>query len=884
MKVISTQVLRGPNKWSNYRRKLIQLKLDLEEMEHYPTNVIPGFRRNLENLLPTLIEHECSESARGGFLNRVEKGTWLGHVLEHIALEIQTLAGMETGYGRTRGTRETGVYHVVFSYEIEQAGLYAAEAAFRIISALSAGQSYDLEQDLAELRRLKDRHGLGPSTKSIVLEAEKRNIPWHRPFEDSTILFGYGVNQQKIQATISSQTNALAVDAAGDKDDTKRLLRLARIPVPEGRLCYEESELDEIAGEIGFPMVIKPLNASKGRGATINIQDSGHALKALSDAFAFGRPAMVERYIPGRDFRMLVVNHRFVAAAMRLPAQVTGDGISTVRMLVEATNRSPERGTGHEKSLTQIVIDGDAEAMLMRQSLTPDSIPASGEIVVLKSTANLSTGGTAEDVTEEVHPDNIFLAERVSRAVGLDICGIDIMAPSLSEPIIRNGGAVIEVNAAPGFRMHLDPTVGKSRNVAGPVIDMLFPDPASARIPIIAVTGTNGKTTTTRLVAHMTQLAGYQTGYTTTDGIYIGKHVIEEGDTTGPLSGGVILRDPSVEFAVLETARGGILRSGLCFDTCDVGVITNIKEDHLGLNDIHTLDDLANVKAVVARSVKKDGWAVLNADDVKCVEIASELDCNVAFFSLDPENEIIAKHRAAGLPVAIVEEGRIVIRSNGRILTLPNIATIPIAIGGTARFMVANALAASLAAHLAGIDLVFIRRALLDFAPGPDQTPGRMNFFRFRNFEVLVDYAHNPHGYEAIASYLSTVQATCKTGIISGLGDRRDEDIRQCAAIAGQMFDKIIVRQEQSLRGRTEEAINNLILEGITVAGRDIPVQFISDEGCAIQAAMENPQKGELIVALSDRYQVVNAVVSEALKSEKNSVEKYFHHELTGNI
>ena len=649
MKILNVQVLSGPNRWSNYRKNLIQVKIDLEEMEAFPTDKLDGFAARLKKLLPSLVTHECSEGVHGGFFIRLERGTWLGHVIEHVALEMQTMAGMNAGYGRTRGTRTKGIYNMVFAYEVEEAGLFVAKAAFHLVEALAQGKEYDFSGDIDELKRLKSRFALGPSTQSIVNEAQKRGIPWKRLGKNSKIQLGYGINQVRLQATTTCRTSADAVSIAGDKDETKRLLAAAYIPVPEGDICTDIWGLFDIIGDIGFPVVIKPLDGNQGKGATINISDDGNAKMAFDLAKTYGEYVLVEKYISGHDYRLLVIDGKFVAASKRIPAHVIGDGTLTIRELIEITNADPRRGEGHEFALTKIRFDQDTYHQLEKYSYTLESKPASGEMVYLKSTANLSTGGTAVDVTDEIHPENRFMAERIAKIIDLDICGIDVMAPSLCRPLADNGGAVLEVNAAPGFRMHLYPSEGKPRNVAKAVIDMLYPPGTPNRIPLIAVTGTNGKTTTTRLLAHIAKTAGFTPGYTTTDGIYIGDHKIRSGDTTGPLSAATILQDPMVDFAVLETARGGLLRRGLYFDHCDIGVITNIQEDHLGLNDIETLDDLTNVKAVVARSVSADGTAVLNADDENCIKIADTLDCRIALFSLSPQNEHIAKHVSAAV-------------------------------------------------------------------------------------------------------------------------------------------------------------------------------------------------------------------------------------------
>lgn len=868
MKILKIQALRGPNLWSVQRKKLIQMRLDLEEMEQFPTNKIEGFRERIEAMFPTMIEHRCSEGVRGGFFSRIERGTWMGHVIEHIALEIQTLAGMETGFGRTRETKTPGIYNVVFSYTEESVGMFAAESSVAIAEALIAGTDYDVEADIQKMREIRERVRLGPSTGSIVDEAVARDIPWIRLGTNSLVQLGYGVNQMRFQATITCKTSNIAVDIACNKEETKRMLDLASIPVASGSICVDEEDLENTIKKIGYPIVIKPLDGNHGKGASINVVTWEDAVAGLEYAKKYSRRVIVEKFITGFDFRVLVIDNKLVAAAKREPAHVIGDGKQTIQQLIDETNRDPRRGYGHENVLTQIDVDRDTLDLLEKLNYTIDSVPKNGEIVYLKSTANLSTGGTSIDVTDMMHPENIFLCERISRVIGLDICGIDIMAENLTQPLKENGGCILEVNAAPGFRMHLAPSEGLPRNVAAPVIDMLYPPGKPSRIPIIAVTGTNGKTTTTRLLAHIVKNNGFKVGFTTSDGIYIQNHMMEKGDTTGPLSAEYILKDPTVEFAVLETARGGILRAGLGFSRCDIAIITNIQEDHLGLADIHTLDDLARVKSVVVRSVKKDGWAILNAEDEQCLKIANELSCNIAYFSMDENNPTVQKFAKEGKIVAVYENGFITIKKGEWKIRVERATHVPLTLGGKAKFMIANALAATLASYLWGFKTEDISLSLQTFIPSAAQTPGRMNIFDFKKFKVLIDFAHNPAGYRGVEEYLATVEATKKIGIIAGVGDRRDEDIRECATIAARMFDHIIIRQEKHLRGRTEDEIIGLIMEGINASGRNVTHEIITKEVEAIKHAINSAQEGTFITALSDVVTNAIEIVQEYLDKE----------------
>jgi cyanophycin synthetase len=868
MKILKIQALRGPNIWSINRKKLIQMRLDLEELEQRPTDKIEGFRERLEAMFPTMYEHRCSEGRAGGFFYRVEQGTWMGHVIEHIALEIQTLAGMDTGFGRTRETKSPGIYNVVFSYMEENVGMYAAEASVRIADALVDGTAYDVSADIQKMREIREDVRLGPSTGSLVDEAMSRDIPWIRLGTNSLVQLGYGVNQVRFQATITQNTSNIAVDIACNKEDTKRLLDMAAIPVAKGDICVDEEDLQKTIDRIGYPIVIKPLDGNHGKGASININKWEVAVEGLYHAKKYSRRVIVEKFITGYDFRILVINNQVVAAAQRVPAHVKGDGIHSIEKLIEIENRDPRRGYGHENVLTEISVDRDTLDLLEKMNYTLEAIPTKNEIVYLKSTANLSTGGTSIDVTDLMHPENVFVAERIARVIGLDVCGIDIMAPNLTQPLKESGGVVLEVNAAPGFRMHLAPAEGLPRNVAAPVIDMLYPPGKPSRIPIIAITGTNGKTTTTRLLAHIVKNVGYRVGFTTSDGIYVQNHLLEKGDTTGPLSAEFILKDPTVEFAVLETARGGILRAGLGFSRCDIGIITNIAEDHLGLSDIDTLEDLARVKSVVVRSVKKDGWAVLNAEDPSCVKISKELECKIAYFSLDENHPVIREHCKTGGIAAVYENGFVTIKKGDWKIRIEKVTTIPLTFGGKARFMIGNVLAASLAGYLFGFKTENIRLSLETFIPSAALTPGRMNIFNFKNFQVMIDFAHNPAGYMAIEEFLGTVESPKKIGIISGVGDRRDEDITECGRIAARMFDHIIIRQEKHLRGRTEQEIITLILNGIISVDKKMTYEIIPKEVEAIKHAISIAEHGTFITALSDVVTNAIEIVQEYLDKE----------------
>lgn len=869
MKIVDIKALKGPNYWSIRRPKLIQMTLDLEEMEERPSNTIPGFKERLEQLLPTLYEHRCSEGVPGGFFQRVEEGTWMGHVIEHVALELQTLAGMDTGFGRTRSTGKPGEYHVVFDYIEEQAGLRAAKMAVQIVQSVVDDTLIDLEAFIQELREIREDTRLGPSTGCIVDEAAKRGIPFIRLNKYSLVQLGYGVNQKRIRATIASTTSCIAVDIAGDKEDTKALLEAAQIPVPSGRIVRDEEDLKYAVERIGYPIVLKPISGNHGKGATTNITNWEQAVKALTEAQAYGRSVICEKFITGYDFRVLVINNKFICAALRTPAAVTGDGVHNIEWLIEETNKDPRRGYGHEKVLTQIKVDSFTQKMLDDKGYTLQTVPADGELVLLKPTANLSTGGTSTDVTDEVHPSNIFMAERISKIIGLDICGIDIMAPNLRLPITETGGAVLEVNAAPGFRMHIEPSEGIGRNVAEPVVDMLFPKGSTGQIPIIAITGTNGKTTTTRLTAHIAKAVGYKVGFTTSDGVYIQNQMMMKGDCTGPVSAQFVLKDPTVDFAVLESARGGMLKAGLAFQQCDIAIVTNISEDHIGLGGISTIEQMAKVKGIVPETVKKEGFAILNADDDLVYEMHKNLHCNVAFFSMDENNPRIIKHSKKGGFAAVFENGYVTIMKGTWKIRVEKVANIPITYGGKAVHNIMNTLPAVLATYLyRNITVEDIRQSLQTFVPSPNQTPGRLNLFQFKHFKFLVDYAHNPAGMQLLCDFVSKTDGSPKIGIISGTGDRRDEDIREIGRIASRYFDEIIIRQDKNLRGRSAEEIVKLLVEGLNEnKEKTIPTTIIYNEKEAIMHAYNTVKPGSLITITCD-------VVAEALDLIKSLKEQ----------
>jgi cyanophycin synthetase len=862
MQILEIRTLRGANYWSGYWRKLIIMRLDLEDYEEKPTDKIEGFYERMKEIMPSLNHHGCSYQEEGGFLRRVQEGTWAGHVIEHFALEMQTLAGMDVGYGRTRETDERGIYNVVFAYFEEEVGRYAARAAVRLFLDIAEDEkSVDelkqiLVDEIQEMREIREEVRFGPSTGSIIEEAESRGIPYIRLNEQSLVQLGYGVNQQRIQATTTGKTNTIATEIAGDKDATKKILGAMGVPVPKGYKIRHEDELEEVIRSIGFPVVIKPLDGNHGRGATVGINSIEEAREAFhlaqSESRTRVRDVVIEKQLVGEDFRALVVNNKLVAVAERTPAHIIGDGKSSVSQLIENINLDPRRGYGHENVLTLIKVDEQTKTLLKTKGYTLETVVPEGERVILKSTANISTGGTAIDRTDEVHPENAFLFERIAQIIGLDIAGVDIIAPNVSTPLRENGGGIIEVNAAPGFRMHLSPSEGIGRNVAEHVVDMLFPPGKPSRIPIFSITGTNGKTTVTRMISHILRNSGCTVGFTTTDGTYIGNNLIATGDNTGPVSAQLVLKDPTVQVAVLETARGGIIRSGLGFDHTDVAIVTNIAADHLGLKDVNTLEDLARVKSVVPRSVSAKGFAVLNAEDDHVYRMRKLVDGKVVLFSMDENNERIQRHAEEGGVSCVYENGFITVMKGKWKVRVEKAVNVPVTHGGRAGFMIQNVLAAALACFVHGMSLNDIRAGLSTFTSGTAQTPGRLNFFEMGNFTVLIDYAHNPAGLLALRDFITQLPHKYRSVILNGTGDRRDEDLREMGRLCAESFDRIIIRRGNYLRGRSQEEMFELLQEGIRSDGKNPKVEIIPESSAAFLHAFETAQKGELIVTLGD--------------------------------
>ncbi len=850
MKILEHRALRGPNYYSRYLT--IFMRLDIEGLEERPSDTIEGIVERTVELIPSLQEHRCSVGRPGGFLERMSRGTWAGHVVEHVAIELQNLIGFSVGYGKTVDSYDPGIYNVIYRYRDEACGLAAGVEAVDIVDRLFHGREIDLQAAIDRLKVVRDANMLGPSTAAIVEAAKERNIPYIRLGETSHIQLGHGCRQQQFQATVTCKTNIIGYGIADDKDWTKKVLGDAGIPVPEGYVCSSVEEALEAAEYVGYPVVTKPLAGNHGRGITTDISDASALREAFRIAEARHNQVVVERFIKGEDHRLLVIDGKLVAAARRRAAHVVGDGTSTLRELVDHTNSDPRRGVGHENLLTQIKIDEQSHRLIDQQGWSMESRIPKGEVVYLKATANLSTGGTATDVTDDVHPEVRYAAERMARLVGLDIIGIDLLAETMSRPLEEQSAGVVEVNAGPGFRMHISPTEGPGRDVGKHVVDMLFPEGDDARVPITTVTGTNGKTTTVRMISHMLRHAGRQVGMACTGTIEIDNHVIMRGDYSGPQAAQIVLREPTVEHAVLEVARGGIMRRGLGFDACDVGVLLNIASDHLGEHDIYTLDELARCKSVVVDAVSESGTAVLNADDPRVLDARQWARGKVTLFSMNPESRPLRQHvREQGIGFT-VSEGRIVMRQGHVEAEVIPLTDAPITFEGHAPFNVANAMAASAAAFALGLDLADIRMGLQTFNPTPGQLPGRTNLIQADGVRVLIDYGHNVPALTALDELVQSLHANRRIAVASAPGNRRDEDLIGLGAQLAKMHDALFIC-EPDPRGRTVGEAAGLLSQGAESLGKNsCRVEVVLSEYDAVEKAFDHASEGDLLVLLVD--------------------------------
>lgn len=882
LRILESRVYRGGNIWSY--DPSIHLVVDLGILEEYPTSALPGFTERLVELLPGLENHTCSTGVKGGFISRMQQGTWLGHVAEHVALQLQQEAGHDQRRGKTRMVKgRPGVYNIIYAYTNEEVGLAAGRLAVALVNDLvQAQEDFNFAEELERFLTRAERTAFGPSTGAILEEAVSRDIPFIRLNSGSLVQLGQGVHQQRIRATMTSKTGALAVDIASDKDMTTKLLASAGLPVPKQETVRSAEGAVAAARRIGFPVVLKPLDGNHGRGVCLNLMDD----EAVREAFVIAEDqsrrgyVIVESFVTGRDYRCLIVGGKMQAIAERVPAHVVGDGTHTVRELVDLTNADPRRGVGHEKVLTKIKVDAAAEELVREQGFTLDDVPPVETMVKLALTGNMSTGGISIDRTFDAHPDNIEIAEEAARLIGLDVAGIDFIAPDIASPVREAGGAICEVNAAPGFRMHTHPTVGEPQYIAKPVVDLLFPPGAPSRVPIVAVTGTNGKTTTSRMIAHIMKGLGRQVGMTSTDGIVIDERLVVKSDASGPRSARMVLQNPRVDFAVMEVARGGILREGLGYDRNDVAVVTNVAPDHLGMRGIDTLEQLADVKAVVVEAVPRDGFAVLNADDPLVRRMRRRCSGSVVWFSLaEPGSKVrdlVDDHcRRGGRAVVLDRTDRgdmIVIRHGRRSMQLAWTHLLPATFGGTALFNVANAMAAAGAAFASGAGLHEIRQGLRTFTTSYYLSPGRMNQINVHNVDVIVDYCHNAPGMRVLGEFLeryasmksgqSDLGKISRIGMVATAGDRREADMIELGAVAAEHFDVVVVREDERLRGRERGFTADLVAQGVRSrmgepGVRCRQVEIVLDETDAVRHVMARANPGDIVVLTVDQHAAV---------------------------
>ncbi len=867
MKILESRVYLGPSLYAHF--PVIRLTVDLEGLESWPSARLGAeFIDALLAALPGLSEHGCSYREPGGFVRRMreDEGTWLGHILEHCAIELQNVSGTRVTFGRTRGTGEPGIYNVVYQYRARDVGKEAGRLAVRLLHSLlpadlrpadSVPADFEFEPERDALIRYAQRRALGPSTASLVGAAEERDIPWIRLNQYSLVQFGHGRHQKRIQATITSETGHIAVEISSDKEETNQILSGLGLPVPQQRLVRSARDAVRAAGRIGYPVVLKPLNANHGRGVSIDLGDADSVASAFEQARRHSRSVLVESFIQGLDHRMLVVDGDLVAVAKRIPAHVVGDGQLSVEQLVDLVNQDARRGIGHEKVLTRIEFSHQSDRLLEQRGFTRTSIPETDEIVYLCSTANLSTGGTANDVTDLVHPDNREMAIRAARAIGLDIAGIDFLTDDISRSYKESGGAICEVNAAPGFRMHVAPSAGQQRDAAGPVLDMLFPPGSKSRIPIAAITGTNGKTTTSRMLAHIMKMSGHRVGLTTTDGVYIDGQPSVKGDMTGPQAARMVLRDPQIDMAVLETARGGLLRAGMGYRSCDVACCLNVQEDHLGLRGIETLEQLAEIKRIPIEVATKG--AILNADDQHCLRMADYTEAeSICYVTMNPAHPLVKEHVRAGGRGVVLEEGlnghMITIYDGGAHLPLLWTHLIPATIEGRALHNVQNAMFAAAMARALGVKLEDIRQGLRTFDTTFFQAPGRMNVFDEHPFRVIVDYGHNPAAVRAMCDVVDRLDQVGKAVcVICAPGDRRDVDIFNIAQAAAGHFDRYICRRDDDPSGRGDEEVPRLLQQGLLDAGVEPEsIEIVISEQEAVDIALHQAAQGDLLLIFAD--------------------------------
>lgn len=864
MKVIEIAWYEGRNIYSH--RPCIKLDLDLEGYSNIPSNKIKNFNDNLLKVLPELRSHRCGIDEEGGFVKRLNEGTYLAHICEHSILAIQNRLGIEVKYGKAREVNGEH-YYIIYEYRYKKTGIDTGKLAISLINSLIKDEKFNMDEAINKLKKTLRAEELGPSTLSILEEAKKRGIPAIRLNEGSVFQLGYGSTSKLIEATVSNNTRCISVDIACDKLLTKNILQKNCLPIAEGEEVKSPIQMLMIADRIGFPLVLKPRFGNQGKGVLVNLRNEQELIKAYKTLAKEYKDIIIEKYLEGRDFRVCVVDGKVAAVSERIPPYVIGDGKSSVMKLIDEVNKDSRRGEGHEKPLTKIKVNEELINYIWKSSHSLESIPHRGDKVFLRENANLSTGGVAIDYTDSICEENIDICIRAAKAVDLDICGIDICCTDISKPI---DGAIIEINAAPGIRMHEIPYEGQRRNVSGAIVDMLFKN-VENQIPIISVTGTNGKTTTTRLISYVLSLAGHRTGMTTTGGIYINNKCISKGDTTGYNSAMTVLLNKDVDAAVLETARGGIIRKGLAYDLADIGVITNITSDHLGLDGINSVEELAFVKSLVGEAVKEEGYVVLNADDEMCMSIRNRIKSNIILFSKDKGNKYVSEHVENGGKIIYVENNYICMEDNNGMTPIIKVKDIKITLDGKLEYNIENAMAACGALISLNVDIKLIRKGMKNFYPDEEHNPGRFNMYKINDITVILDYGHNIEGYKAVLEGAKKLRCKRFVGIIGAPGDRKNENILSLGKISGENFDYIYIKEDEDKRGRKNGEVAKLLEQGVRQTSFNTKnMSTILNEEKALVEAIKNSKKGDLIIVFFENYESLLNVIKNEINRDKN--------------
>jgi cyanophycin synthetase len=873
LNILSIKTYKGRNIYNH--KPVLKLLVDLEDLHDKTTLDFEGFNDRLLEFFPNLVTHHCGIGKHGGFVERIREGTYFGHVFEHLCLELQVMAGYDVYFGKTRQSSNDFLYDIVIEYMNENVALECVKQSLNIIEDIIDDINIDIDYIFYRINKIKDRYDFGQSTLAIYNEAKKRGIPVRRLGNGSILELGYGKYSRLIQAALIDSTSGISIDISCDKQITKQLLCENNIPVPYGDIAYTLGEALDIAHEIGYPVVLKPGDGNQGKGVVLDIDSPEELEDNIHIPFEYSNGIIVEKYIKGKDYRILVINNKVSAVAERRPPEVIGDGIHTIEELIEIENSNELRGHGHEKPLTKIKLDSIAISYIERFGMTEYSIPEKGQIVKLRENGNISTGGSAVECTDLIHPENKKLAIQAAKIIGLDVAGIDMVTTDISQSIKENGGAIIEINTAPGLRMHLSPTIGNKKNVAADILDFVFPAGTPHSIPIVSTTGTNGKTTTTRLIGHTLRLSGKKVGMTTTSGIYIDSECILEGDNTGPISARNILSSRDIDIAVLEVARGGIVRGGLGYDLADVGIFTNIGNDHIGLDGIETKEDLAFVKSLVLESVKRDGYSIINADDNMAEYLMNRASGHIILFSKSNNNDIIKKHINKGNTVLYIENNSIYIHTKSEKSKLIDLGYVPITFNGTLECNIENVLAASSALFALGTPLSIIREGLASFKPDLKMNPGRFNIFELKDVKIMIDYGHNIGGYEEVGKFIKSLNTIKKSiGIIGVPGDRPNEQIYNIGLKCSEFFSKVYIKEDRDLRGRRPGEVANILQKGLLDANFNPDNIFVElSEIKALETAINESEAGDFITFFYEELEPAIELINRLKIENSNKLE-----------